>query len=133
MLTRRENRSSCLLGPGSTMGRYSRLDFLFQSKTKWPLGPLEYWHCIALWREKKTKLLRTQEIYRDTYFNLRNIVHKSAKDVQLKMRQWFQRNIISRLRTFTKHYFPRCNSFCREGGVASRVATNKTSTINNIL
>ena len=30
---------------------------------------------------QNTKLLRTQEIYREAYFNPRNIVYKSTKDV----------------------------------------------------
>ena len=44
---------------------------------------------------KTILVLRTREIYRDNYFNPRNVVNKSAKDVLVKMCQLYYREIYS--------------------------------------
>ena len=44
---------------------------------------------------KPIVLLRIREIYRDIHFNLRNVVNKSAKDVLVKMRHLYFREIYS--------------------------------------
>ena len=43
----------------------------------------------------KPIVLRIREIYRDIHFNLRNVVNKSAKDVLVKMRHLYFREIYS--------------------------------------
>ena len=50
-------------------------------------------------------MLRTREIYRDIYFNLRNIVNKSAKDVLVKMRQLYFREIYSVVSELSQYYY----------------------------
>ena len=53
-----------------------------QSFIQW-IQPKEFeqWEKRSKAAHKQKLLLRTQEIFRDTYFNPRNIVHKSGKDV----------------------------------------------------